>query len=70
MRYDEARVDLAWVARDFGVDPQTLRAALVAQGPTLDPFLSVVARGGQIPTRQYEELPSLIWEALVKGGVR
>ncbi len=69
-RYDEARVDLAWVARDFGVDPARLRAALTNYGPTLDPFLDIVRGGGQIPIRQYEEVIPLAWEALVKGGVR
>lgn len=67
IRHDEARVDLAWAARDVGVTPGRLRAALVGYGDTLLPTLSLVANGGVIPVRQWEESLPVI-HTILKGS--
>lgn len=66
VRHDEARVDLEWAARDAGTTAGRLKRALALaeRAGTLDPVLSVVLAGGQIPMRQYEETIVLIHQAL------
>ncbi len=62
--YEFAKVDLAYAARDWGIDPQVLKAAFRAQGKYLDPVLSIIEDGGAIPIRSWEECQPLVWAAL------
>ena len=59
-RYEDARIDLARAAADLGTTEEKLKAALIRQEryvkTGLHPVLSVLAGGGEIPVRQWEEL--------------
>lgn len=71
-RYDEARVDAAWAGRDFGMDGRTFAATLNAYRRAsgyLLPSLSVIANGGAVPIRQWQEAVPAAWLA-IKGVKR
>lgn len=57
-RYEDARVDLARAAADLEVAPKQLAEALQKYDATgrLDPVLSVIAGGGVVGVRQWEEV--------------
>lgn len=74
-RYEDAKVDLAWAARDLGVKPQAFKAALSASllaTGSLDNVLAVFLLDGQrkrtIGIRQWEEAFPLARQ-LMKGSI-
>ena len=54
---DDARVDLAWAARDIGMSAAVFKLKLQAVDATgtLDPVLGLLMNGGAVPVRMWEE---------------
>jgi len=70
-RYDEAQVDAAWAGRDFGRTGAEVRAALARYDQLtgrLDPVLTVIANGGRVPIRQWQEAVPQFWTSIRGAG--